>query len=151
MGGGGWFYRIADYKYISRLYQGLLDNRFPEEQIPTIRNTILYFSTVGSALSIFNNDIDVNELPDKPFQVPEGTPVESDNTETKGRIAEELHFVQYVDPNIEVTEEIKKVFRDTLQETVIQEMNDTNAIQVITNAQGNNQLQRLLNIQIGLV
>lgn len=134
----GWFSRIDDYKYISRLLHGLEYNRFPPEQVPFIRATIIYFSTMGSALSFFNSD--TSAAADKQYTYSPTGPTESKSN---------VHFLNYVDSNINVDESLKKVFSDTLKETIIE--NSRNVIVNSANAIVSKELQELSSIQIALV
>lgn len=120
----GWFDRVGDYKYISRLSQNF--DRFPDIQKPMIRNTIRYFSSAGTLLSFFNN---------RPVNVPTPDQVNQQIEQFNQQQAGKLHFLNYVDSNIDVNEEIIKVFNDTLEEKLITE--SANIIQTATtNAQG---------------
>lgn len=137
----GWFDRVGDYKYISRLSQNF--DRFPDIQKPMIRNTIRYFSSAGTLLSFFNN---------RPVNVPTPDQVNQQIEQFNQQQAGKLHFLNYVDSNIDVNEEIIKVFNDTLEEKLITE--SANIIQTATtNSQtlGNLDYEVLRNLDVELL
>ncbi len=135
----GYFDRVGDYKYISRLLHGLEDNRFSPQQIPLIKNTILYFSTIGNLLSLFNaNSKD---------RVGDTFTYNSSQTSD----SQTLDFVNYVDPTISMTPENKQIFIDTLKNTLVEQYSNSAPIQQITNNVQLKELQLLESLQITLV
>jgi hypothetical protein len=143
--GFGLFNRQGDYQYISRLAHGLADNRFPVAQRSMIKNTIMYFSTIGSTLSMFNND--PTRTKDTQFDYSSVTSATSVTSSTPN-----VHFVNYVDPSIDMTDaENIELFKITLEQETRAQLESNDPISVAASYQAQQELTLLQNLSISLV
>lgn len=146
----GWFDRLGDYKYVSRLTQNF--DRFPVEQHEFIRIAIKYFSSIGTMLSYYNQG-QLGSDQEK-FKVPTEEEINQKyldfNKSQEVKSPTSIHFLNYVDSNIDVDAEIIKVFEDTLKESMVKNSGD-----IINQALSNRRIRKdrdlLDNLEIELV